>query len=74
MVKKDETRNGNPSGKGLTRINRNILIFLFFLLLSFVFWYLNSLSKEIDTTLRYPVTYTNIPGGSSTGRESSSQA
>jgi hypothetical protein len=66
MGKKDETRNGNPSAKGLTRINRNILIFLFFLLLSFVFWYLNSLSKEIDTTLRYPVAYTNIPGGSST--------
>lgn len=66
MVKKDETKSGNPSGKGLTRINRNILIFLFFLLLSFVFWYLNSLSKEIDTTLRYPVAYTNIPGGSST--------
>jgi len=65
MVKKDETLSGNPSGKGLTRINRNILIFLFFLLLSFIFWYLNSLSKEIDTTLRYPVAYNNIPGGSS---------
>jgi hypothetical protein len=65
MEKKDETRSGNPSGKDLNRINRNILIFLFFLLLSFVFWYLNSLSKEIDTTLRYPVAYTNIPGGSS---------
>jgi hypothetical protein len=63
MEKKDVIRSGNPSGKGLNRVNRNILIFLFFLLLSFVFWYLNSLSKEIDTILRYPVSYANIPGG-----------
>jgi hypothetical protein len=61
MVKKDEIRSGNPSGKGLNRINRNILIFIFFLLLSFVLWYLNSLSKEIDTTLKYPVAWNNIP-------------
>ena len=66
MVKKDEIRSGNPSGKGLYRINRNIIVFLFFLLLSFIFWYLNSLSKEIDTTLKYPVAYTNVPGGSET--------
>jgi hypothetical protein len=60
---RDGTRNSNLSGKGLTRINRNLLIFTFFLLLSFVFWYLNSLSKEVDTVIKYPVTYTNIPEG-----------
>ncbi len=59
-------RSVNPSGKGLYRINRNIFVFLFFLLLSFIFWYLNSLSKEIDTTLKYPVAYANVPGGSGT--------
>lgn len=59
-------RSGNPSGKGSIRINRNIFVFLFFLLLSFIFWYLTSLSKEIDTTLKYPVSYTNVPGGSET--------
>jgi len=63
MVKKEETRSGNPSGKGLSRVNRNILIFIFFLLLSFLLWYLNSLSKEIDTALKYPVVYNNLPVG-----------
>jgi hypothetical protein len=60
--KKDATQSGNLSGKGLKPINRNILVFAFFLLLSFVFWYLNSLGKEIETNVRYPVTYKNIPG------------
>lgn len=63
MKNKDETQLGSLSGKGLTRINRNFLIFLFFLLLSFIFWYLNSLSKELDSTISYPVSYTNIPTG-----------
>lgn len=54
---------GNPGSKGLKGIKGNILVFLLFLLLSFVFWYLNSLSKEIDTNLKYPVRYTNIPSG-----------
>lgn len=63
MKKRDGTRNETLSGKGLTRINRNLFIFLFFLLLSFIFWYLNSLSKELDTTISYPVSYTNIPEG-----------
>lgn len=66
MVKKDEIKSGNPSGKGLNRINRNILIFIAFLLLSFVLWYLNSLSKEIDTVLKYPVAWKNIPAGNDT--------
>lgn len=68
MVKKDEKRSGNPSGKGLSRVNSNILIFIFFLLLSFLLWYLNSLSKEIDTSLKYPVVYKNIPVGSTAER------
>jgi hypothetical protein len=63
MLKKDEAKSGNPSGKGLSRVNRNFLIFIFFLLLSFLLWYLNSLSREIDTALKYPVTYKNIPVG-----------
>jgi hypothetical protein len=63
MEKRGGTRNEIRSGKGLKRINRNIFIFLFFLLLSFIFWYLNSLSKELDTTISYPVSYTNIPAG-----------
>ncbi|MCX6334375.1 MAG: hypothetical protein NT092_08735 [Bacteroidia bacterium] len=63
MEKKDGIRNASLSGKGLIRINRNLLIFAFFLLLSFIFWYLNSLSKEIDTSIKYSVSYTEIPTG-----------
>jgi len=63
MEKRDGTGNETRTGKGLTQINRNLFVFLFFLLLSFIFWYLNSLSKELDTTISYPVSYTNIPEG-----------
>jgi hypothetical protein len=63
MQSKGGQRSNNPGSKGLKGINSNILVFLLFLLLSFVFWYLNSLSKEIDTSLVYPVRYTNMPSG-----------
>jgi hypothetical protein len=59
----DEKRSGNLPGKGVRFINRNILVFAFFLLLSFIFWYLNSLGKDLETDIRYPVSYINIPGG-----------
>lgn len=41
--------------------NRDVVIFGFFLLLSFVFWYLNSLEKEVEYSIRYPVRYVNLP-------------
>lgn len=53
--------------KKLTRdskgINKDIFIFAFFLILSFFFWYLNSLGKEVETTIRYPLRFTNVPRG-----------
>ena len=49
------------SGKGVRSFNKDLLVFAFFLLLSFIFWYLNSLRKEIEVDLRYPVRYTNTP-------------
>lgn len=49
------------AGKGISRIDRDYFVFGFFLLLSFVFWYLNSLGKEIETEIRYPVRYINFP-------------
>ncbi len=42
-------------------INRELPVFAFFLLLSFVFWYLNELSKELQGTINYPVRYINPP-------------
>ncbi|MDQ1296677.1 MAG: hypothetical protein QG611_655 [Bacteroidota bacterium] len=60
-----DTRGGigpqNLPKKERTAINSNILVFTFFLFLSFVFWYLNSLGKELETDIRYPVKYSNLP-------------
>ena len=42
-------------------LNRELPVFAFFLLLSFVFWYLNELSKELEGTINYPVRYINPP-------------
>ncbi len=41
--------------------NKDLAVFAFFFFLSFIFWYLNSLSKEIEAGIRYPVEYVNIP-------------
>lgn len=49
------------SGKGVRSFNKELLVFAFFLLLSFIFWYLNSLRKEIEVDMRYPVRYINTP-------------
>jgi hypothetical protein len=51
----------NLKKKGIGFRNKDILIFAFFLFLSFVFWYLNSLSKVIEADIRYPYKYINIP-------------
>lgn len=42
-------------------LNRELPVFAFFLLLSFIFWYLNELSKELQGTINYPVRYINPP-------------
>jgi hypothetical protein len=42
-------------------LNRELPVFAFFLLLSFLFWYLNELSKELEATIHYPVRYINPP-------------
>lgn len=49
------------TGKGKDGINKDLIIFAFFLFLSFTFWFLNSLGKVIETDIRYPVRYANIP-------------
>ena len=42
-------------------LNRDIAVFAFFLFLSFILWYLNSLGKEIEAGIKYQVKYVNIP-------------
>lgn len=60
MKRKDETRS-KLTKRGVGGINKDVVIFAFFLFLSFVFWYLNSLGKDIETGIKYPVKYTNFP-------------
>lgn len=60
MKRKDETRT-ELTKKGVGGINKDVVIFAFFLFLSFVFWYLNSLGKDIETGIKYPLKYTNLP-------------
>lgn len=61
MDKKNENRRGSPAKKEVRLVNRNIVVFALFLLLSFLFWYLNSLGKDQEVDIRYPVKYINLP-------------
>jgi hypothetical protein len=54
-------RTGKLTKKKVSVINRDVVVFVFFLFLSLGFWYINSLGKEIETDIRYPVKYINIP-------------
>lgn len=47
--------------KEISAINRDVVVFIFFLFLSFCLWYINSLGKEMEADIRYPVKYINIP-------------
>ena len=61
MKEKLEIRSESLTKKGVSVIKRDGLVFIFFLFLSFIFWYLNSLGKEIESGVRYHVKYTNLP-------------
>ena len=57
----DGIRTENLTKKGVRVINRDVAVFAFFLFLSFIFWYLNSLGKEVEAGIKYHVKYTNLP-------------
>lgn len=61
MKGKHGIRSENLTKKGVSLINRDVAVFAFFLFLSFIFWYLNSLGKEIEAGIKFPLKYTNIP-------------
>ncbi len=61
MKDKNGTRTESLSGKRVKVINRDVVSFIFFLLLSFAFWYLNSLGKETETGISYSVKLVNPP-------------
>ncbi len=43
------------------RPDRRVLVFLFFVALSAIFWFLNALGREYTVPVSYPVRYTNFP-------------
>ncbi len=45
----------------LSKIDRKILIYLIFVAFSTVFWFLNKLGNEFNSTINYPVRYANLP-------------
>ena len=61
MTRKDLTRTERHQKKGPASLKVNIIVFAFFLFLSFVFWYLNSLGKDLEADIKYPVNYINPP-------------
>lgn len=61
MEGKDETGFRKLTRKAVSAVNRDVLVFTFFLFLSFGLWYINSLGKEVEADLRYPVEYINAP-------------
>jgi hypothetical protein len=43
------------------KLDRRVMVFLFFVVVATIFWFLNVLGLEYTTSLRYPVRYTNFP-------------
>ena len=60
MKGEEGIRTENPA-KGVRVIKKDVVVFAFFLFLSFVFWYLNSLGKEMEAGIKYQVKYINLP-------------
>jgi hypothetical protein len=57
----DGTRDNKLTGKKVSAGNRDVVVFTFFLFLSFGLWYINSLGKESEADIRYSFKYINIP-------------
>ncbi len=57
-----DTRSDKQEKKEV-RLRKDLAVFSFFLFLSFIFWYLNALGKEIQTEIKYPVQFINPPNG-----------
>jgi hypothetical protein len=49
-----------PRRKKIT-MNRRVLVYFFFLLLSVLFWFLTAMNKDYPTTISYPVRYIKFP-------------
>jgi hypothetical protein len=49
-----------PRRKKIT-MNRRVLVYFFFLLLSVLFWFLTAMNKDYTTSISYPVKYIRFP-------------
>ena len=61
MKGEDVKRIENLTKKKVRIINRDVGVFAFFLVLSFLLWYLNSLGKENEAGIKYHVKFKNLP-------------
>lgn len=61
MKATDEIGSKRLRGKEISGIKRNLVVFAFFLFLSFIFWYLNSLGKELEADINYPIRFISLP-------------
>jgi hypothetical protein len=61
VEKNDGIRPEKLTKKGVSSLKTNIIVFSVFLFLSFVFWYLNSLGKAIQSDIKFPVRFINVP-------------
>ena len=61
MRNADDIGAGSHKNKKKRNIQRDVLIFFFILLGSFVFWFLNTLGKEYEASIDYHVNFINIP-------------
>jgi len=69
----DAIRPGNLEKKGVRVIRKDIAVYAFFLLLSFIFWYLNSLGKEMEAGIKYQIEFTNLPRERAINKEQPSE-
>ena len=61
MKQRDGILNRKFTKREVSAVNRDIVVFTFFLFLSFGLWYINSLGKEVEGDIKYPVKYFNLP-------------
>jgi hypothetical protein len=61
VKREDVKRIENPTKKRVRIINRDVGVFAFFLVLSSLLWYLNSLGKENEAGIKYHIKFTNLP-------------
>jgi hypothetical protein len=57
----DPIQSRQPAKMEASTAKRDIIVFLFFLFLSSCFWYINYLGKEMETDIKLPLKYTNLP-------------